>query len=143
MNHGHGYRKLGRRTNHRRSLLRNLATSLIAHGRIRTTVAKAKALRPVVEKLVTVARSALSPRVGESDDHFKQRAVSTRRRVAREIHDALVLRRLFSEVAPKVAQRRGGYTRIVRVGNRPGDNAPMAVIEFVDDVMPRNTEDES
>jgi large subunit ribosomal protein L17 len=114
--------------------MRNLTVSLIEHGRIRTTVAKAKSLRPVVEKLVTAARATLARRDGESEQARAIRSIAVRRRLARDVQDRDVLRRLFDEVAPKFVGRPGGYTRIVRVGHRPGDNAPMAVIEFVEDI---------
>lgn len=142
MKHGHGYRKLGRRYNHRRALLRNLTGSLIEHGRIRTTVAKAKSLRPVVEKLVTTARRALVRREGESEKEYAGRKVAAYRRVAsyvfassdRDEQGRTKVQRLFEVIAPKFSERPGGYTRIVRVGHRQGDNAPMAIIEFVEDL---------
>ena len=117
MRHRVAHRKLGRTTEHRLSLLRNMAASLITHERIRTTVAKAKELRPFVEKLVTL---------GKRDSlHARRRALSI-------LSSKTVVRRLFSDVSPRFSERPGGYTRILKLGPRQGDGAPMAFIEFVD-----------
>jgi len=117
MRHRSAHRKLGRKTEHRISLLRNLAASLISHGRIRTTVAKAKELRPFVEKLVTL---------GKRDSlHARRHALSILPR--RE-----VVTKLFSDVSPRFSERPGGYTRILKLAYRQGDGASMAFIEFVD-----------
>jgi large subunit ribosomal protein L17 len=117
MRHRAAHRKLGRKTEHRISLLRNLAASLISHGRIRTTEAKAKELRPFVEKLVTL---------GKRDSlHARRHALSILPR--RE-----VVSRLFSDVSPRFSERPGGYTRILKLAHRQGDGAAMAFIEFVD-----------
>ncbi len=110
-------KKLGRTAAHRRATLRALSTALIRHKRIKTTVAKAKALRMFVEPLITKA---------------KKDTVHARRLIAREIHDKAVVQELFNEVIPKIGDRPGGYTRIVRLGNRVGDAAEMAIIELVD-----------
>ena len=109
--------RLGGGPAHERLILANLATSLFEHGRITTTEAKAKRLRPLAERLVTFAK--------RGDLH-------ARRRVMTVIRDKGVVHVLFTEIAPQVADRPGGYTRITKVGPRKGDNAPMAVIEFVD-----------
>lgn len=111
--------KLQRKTAHRRSLLANLACSLIDHGRIRTTLAKAKALRPVAEKMVTLGK--------RGDLHARRQAVSFLRQKA-------LVKKLFDEVAPAAAKRTGGYCRITKLGPRPSDAAPMAFIEWVDRV---------
>jgi len=117
MRHRVAHRKLGRTSEHRLSLLRNMAASLITHERIRTTVAKAKELRPFVEKLVTL---------GKRDSlHARRRALSI-------LANKTVVRRLFSDVSPRFSERPGGYTRILKLGPRQGDGAPMAFIEFVD-----------
>lgn len=117
MRHRSAHRKLGRKTEHRISLLRNLASSLISHGRIRTTEAKAKELRPFVEKLVTL---------GKRDSlHARRHALSILPR--RE-----VVTKLFSSVSPRFSERPGGYTRILKLAHRQGDGASMAFIEFVD-----------
>lgn len=110
--------RLQRKDGHRRSLLANQACSLIEHGRIRTTVAKAKALRPIVEKLVTLTK--------------KEDGVHARRMAFRFLRQAKSVKRLFDEVAPVVADRPGGYCRITKLGARPSDSAPMAFIEWVD-----------
>ncbi len=117
MRHRSAHRKLGRKTEHRISLLRNLAASLISHGRIRTTEAKAKELRPFVEKLVTL---------GKRDSlHARRRALSI-------IPRREVVTKLFSDISPRFSERPGGYTRILKLAHRQGDGAYMAFIEFVD-----------
>jgi large subunit ribosomal protein L17 len=108
--------RLGGGPAHERLILANLATSLFEHDQITTTVAKAKRLRPLAERLVTFAK--------RGDLH-------ARRRVLTVVRDKGVVHRLFTEIAPDMAQRAGGYTRITKIGNRKGDNAPMAVIELV------------
>jgi large subunit ribosomal protein L17 len=117
MRHRAAHRKLGRRTEHRISLLRNLAASLISHGRIRTTEAKAKELRPFVEKLVTLG---------------KRDSLHARRHALRILPRREVVTKLFGEVSPRFSQRPGGYTRILKLAHRQGDGAPLAFIEFVD-----------
>ena len=110
--------KLGRSQAHRDALLANLAVSLIEHNRIKTTLAKAKAVRPFVEKLVTKA---------------KKNTLHTRRMALADLtHNEKAVRTLFSEVGPRCAAREGGYTRIVKLGARLSDSAPMAFIEWVD-----------
>ena len=108
--------RLGGGPAHERLMLRNLATSLINHGRIETTETKAKRLRPVAERLVSFA---------------KRGDLASRRRVMMQITDKSAVHKLFAEVAPLVADRQGGYTRITKLGFRKGDNAPMCVIELV------------
>ena len=116
MRHRRKGRKLSRTASHRRATLRNLATALFRHGRIKTTTAKAKELRPYAEKLITLAR--------RGDLH-------SRRLVARRIQDRGVLSRLFDDIAPRYLERPGGYTRILKLGHRKGDAAEMALIELV------------
>jgi len=115
------HRKKGRRFNrtaeHRKAMMRNLATSLFLHGRVETTTAKAKELRRYAEPLITKAK--------RGDLH-------ARRQVARRISDAVALARLFDELGPRFAERPGGYTRVLHLGHRPGDAAEMAIIELVD-----------
>ena len=108
--------RLGGSSSHQKALLANLATSLFEHGRIKTTEPKARALRPYAEKLIT---------------HAKKGALHNRREVLKKIRDKDVVHTLFAEIAPFFADRNGGYTRIIKVENRKGDNAPMAVIELV------------
>ncbi|GAB3864086.1 hypothetical protein GCM10028801_32800 [Nocardioides maradonensis] len=115
-----GYR-LGGSAAHQRLILSNLATALFEHGRITTTEAKARMLRPYAEKLVTKAKKA----------HAGENPLHQRREVLKDIRDKGVVHTLFTEIAPLVAERPGGYTRITKIGNRQGDNAPMAVIELV------------
>jgi large subunit ribosomal protein L17 len=117
MRHRRNTTKLKRTAAHRRSLLANLACSLIEHGRIKTTLGKAKALRPVAEKLVTLAK--------RDDLHSRRLAVSFLRQKE-------TVKKLFAEVAPASKDRQGGYCRITKLGPRPSDAAPMAYIEWVD-----------
>ncbi|WP_030016975.1 50S ribosomal protein L17 [Streptomyces monomycini] len=109
--------RLGGSAAHERLMLRNLATALFEHGRITTTEAKARRLRPYAERLVTKAK--------KGDLH-------NRRQVMQLISDKSVVHTLFTEIAPRFEERPGGYTRITKIGNRRGDNAPMAVIELVE-----------
>ena len=111
--------KLKRNASHRKALLSNLACSLIEHGRIKTTLGKAKALRPVAEKLVTLAK--------RDDLHSRRLAIAF-------LHQKDTVKKLFSEVAPASKDRQGGYCRITKLGARMSDSAPMAVIEWVDRV---------
>lgn len=110
--------RLGGSPSHQRLILSNLATALFEHGRITTTEAKARALRPHAEKLITKAK--------KGDLH-------NRREVLKTIRDKSVVHTLFTEIAPRFAERPGGYTRITKIGPRKGDNAPMAVIELVNE----------
>ncbi len=108
--------RLGGSSSHQKALLANLATSLFEHGRIKTTEPKARALRPYAEKLIT---------------HAKKGTLHNRREVLKKIRDKDVVHTLFAEIGPFYADRAGGYTRIIKVEARKGDNAPMAVIELV------------
>jgi large subunit ribosomal protein L17 len=118
-----GY-KLGRSTAQRNSLRRSLVTELIDHGRIQTTEAKCKAIRDQAEKLVTIAKGGLV------DDKAQQ--VNARRLVAARVNGGVTtVRKIFTDIAPRYKDRNGGYTRISKLGPRKGDNAPMALIEWV------------
>src|SRR5918997_2454372 len=125
MRHNLGYRKLGRVTEHRIAMLRNQATALIRHERIETTIPKAKELRPFVERLITIAKRGVAS--GEANG----KSLHARRLVLAEIPDKDVVSKLFDEVAPRFAERAGGYTRILRVGFRRGDAAEGAQVELV------------
>ena len=117
MRHRSKTAKLKRNASHRKALLSNLACSLIEHGRIRTTLGKAKALRPVAEKLVTLAK--------RNDLHSRRLAIAY-------LHQKDIVKKLFAEVAPASQDRPGGYCRITKLGPRMSDSAPMAYIEWVD-----------
>ena len=108
--------RLGGSSSHQKAILANLATALFEHGRIKTTETKARALRPYAEKLIT---------------HAKKGTLHNRREVLKKIRDKEVVHSLFAEIGPFFSDRNGGYTRIIKVENRKGDNAPMAVIELV------------
>ena len=125
MRHNVAHRKLGRVTEHRLALLRNQATALLRHERIETTIPKAKELRPFVERLITVAKRGVA--AGEADG----KALSARRMVLRDLVDKDVVGKLFETIAPRFAERPGGYTRILRIGFRRGDAAEMAQMELV------------
>ena len=117
-------RKFGRKADHRKAMLRNLATSVILYGKVETTEAKAKDLRSVVDELITLGKKGdLAAR--------RQAAAYIRNVVVDEETQQTVLQKLFDEVAPKYADRNGGYTRVIKTGTRRGDAAPMAFIELV------------
>jgi large subunit ribosomal protein L17 len=122
MRHRVAGRRLKRSTSHRRALFRNLITELFRHRRIKTTEAKARAVRAEAEKLITVAKHSLDK---ESDIH-------ERRQVLRTITDKEVMQELFETIAPEYKDRPGGYTRIIKLGPRQGDAAPMVVLELVE-----------
>jgi large subunit ribosomal protein L17 len=117
MRHGNANKKLNRTASHRQAMFANMSAALIKHEQIVTTLPKAKALRPVVEKLVTMA---------------KKGDLNSRRLVVARMRDETQAKKLFDTLAPRFASRAGGYTRVLKAGFRYGDNAPMAVIEFVD-----------
>ncbi|PSL42555.1 LSU ribosomal protein L17P [Salsuginibacillus halophilus] len=119
------YQKLGRDSSARKALLRDLATHLIVNERIETTEAKAKEIRPIVEKLVTLGK--------RGDLHARRQAASfVRAQVEDEEAELDAVQKLFSEIAPRFEERQGGYTRILKVGKRKGDGAETAIIEFVE-----------
>lgn len=117
MRHGFAHRKLNRTAEHRRAMFANLAAALIKHEQITTTLPKAKDLRPIVEKLVTLG---------------KRGGLHARRQAVSEIRDAAMVKKLFEVLGPRYKTRNGGYTRVMKAGFRYGDSAPLAVIEFVD-----------
>ncbi|GJL95195.1 MAG: 50S ribosomal protein L17 [Hyphococcus sp.] len=123
MRHGMAHRKLNRTHEHRKAMFANMACALIKHEQITTTLPKAKELRPIVEKLVTKAKHA-------ADD--KDQSLHLRRQVISSIRDKDMAKKLFEKLGPRYAERDGGYIRIMKAGFRYGDNAPLAVIEFVD-----------
>ncbi len=129
MRHNVKGRKLGRTASHRAALLNSLATSLLKHKRIKTTEAKAKEARIFVDKLITKAR--------KNDLHV-------RRQVMAVVNDKEVVKELFSDILPKIGERPGGYTRVVKLGRRMGDAAPMAILELVDynDVANKKAEEQ-
>ncbi len=117
MRHKRKGRKLGRTSAHRKAMLSNMVTSLFEHEKIRTTQAKSKELRRTAEKLITFA---------------KRDNLHARRLAARQVHDKKILKKLFDDIGPRYKDRKGGYTRIMKLGSRLGDGAPMAVIELVE-----------
>jgi large subunit ribosomal protein L17 len=117
MYHGHAKRRFGRTHEHRKAMFANMCQALIKHEQIVTTLPKAKDLRPIVEKLVTLGK--------RGDLHARRQAIA-------QIKDATLVAKLFAVLAPRYKDRHGGYTRVLKAGFRYGDNAAMAVIEFVD-----------
>ena len=117
MRHGHGLRKLNRTSEHRLAMLRNMMNSLLEHEVIKTTVPKAKELRRVVEPMITLA---------------KEDSVANRRLAFNRLRDRDIVTKLFNDLGPRFKVRPGGYTRILKMGFRVGDNAPMALVELVD-----------
>ncbi len=124
MRHGKKVNHLGRKAAHRKAMLANMACSLIEHKRINTTVAKAKALKQFVEPLITKSKA--------ENNQTEEKGSHNRRIVFKHLRDKYAVTELFSAVADKVGERAGGYTRIIKLGNRLGDNADMAMIELVD-----------
>lgn len=117
MRHGKAHRKLNRTSSHRKAMFANMAASLIKHEQIVTTLPKAKELRPIVEKLITLAK--------KGDLHARRRAIA-------KIRDEAMVKKMFDVLGPRYKDRQGGYTRVLKAGYRYGDNAPVGVIEFVD-----------
>lgn len=125
MRHRVAHRKLGRVTEHRIAMLRNQATALIQHERIQTTVARAKELRPFVERIISVAKRSLAAPASPA------RGVTARRVVSQDIADRDVVKKLFETIAPRYLDRAGGYTRLLRLGARRGDAADVAAVELI------------
>ena len=119
MRHLKAGRKLGRSASHRKAMLRNMVTSLIEHGRITTTDAKAKEVRRYAERMITLG---------------KQQTVAARRRARRFVRTDAAVARLFGEIAPRFADRPGGYTRVIKLGIRRGDAAPLSIVELTEQV---------
>jgi large subunit ribosomal protein L17 len=117
MRHGNAHRKFNRTAEHRRAMFGNMCAALIKHEQITTTLPKAKDLRPIVEKLVTLG---------------KRGGLHARRQAIAEIRDVAMVKKLFDVLGPRYKERQGGYTRVMKMGFRYGDNAPLGVIEFVD-----------
>jgi large subunit ribosomal protein L17 len=127
MRHGNAHRKLNRKPEHRRAMFANMAAALIRHEQIVTTLPKAKDLRPIVEKLVTLGK--------RGDLHARRQAIA-------EMRDLAMVKKLFDVIGPRYKDRNGGYTRVLKAGYRYGDSAAVAVIEFVDrDVEAKGAED--
>lgn len=129
MRHGHGYRKLNKTTSHRKAMFSNMTVSLITHEQIKTTLPKAKELRSITDKMVTLG---------------KKGTIAARRQAFAFLRDADAVKKLFDTLAPRYNERSGGYNRVLKAGFRHGDNAPMAIIELVDrDVDAKGSEDKA
>ena len=135
MRHRKSGRKLGRNSSHRKAMFRNMATSLLEHGQIKTTDAKAKELRKVVDRLITLSKrvtpSDLEAASGAEEASLLQKRLHAVRQARKTVKDRDILQKLFSEYSEQFASRPGGYTRITKLGRRDGDNAPMSIIELV------------
>ncbi len=129
MRHAVSGRKFDMPTGHRKALFRGLVRSLFLHEKIKTTVPRAKEVRPLAERMITLAKHGIVNQDGSPEARL--RAVNARRRVLRFITDKDVVEKLFAEIAPRYVSRPGGYTRIVRVGRRLGDGAELAVLELI------------
>lgn len=127
MRHQKTGRKLGRKTGHRNSLRKNLIKQLFEHERIRTTRAKAEAVRGQAEKLITLAKKG-----NAAEEDNQPYMVHTRRLAAARLSDASIVQKLFDEIAPRYEERPGGYTRMLKLGPRPGDSADMVLLELVE-----------
>ncbi len=129
MYHGKAGRKLGRTSSHREAMFRNMVTSVIKHERIRTTDAKAKEVRKIAEKMITLGK--------RGDLHARRQALAF-------VRDKEMVKKLFGELSERYRERHGGYTRIVKVGYRAGDNAPVSILEFIHDERKKEkTEDKA
>lgn len=127
MYHGKAGRKLGRTSSHREAMFRNMVTSIIKHERIRTTDAKAKEVRKIAEKMITLGK--------RGDLHARRQALAF-------VRDKEMVKKLFGELSERYRERNGGYTRIVKVGYRVGDNAPVSILEFIADERKKEKADE-
>ncbi len=126
MRHGNGLRKLNRTSSHRLAMFRNMAVALLTHEAIKTTLPKAKELRRIVEPLITMGKNP---------------TLANKRLAFARLRDREIVLKLFAEIGPRYADRNGGYTRVLKMGHRQGDNAPMAFMELVDRPMPDETAD--
>jgi len=163
MRHGVAHRKLRRTSEHRKALLRNLCTSLIVNGKVVTTVAKAKELRPFAERAITLAKRGLAADSPEQSLHFRRRAaryfigghaeirvafISDKKKEKRVLEPGrtgavLALKKLFDEIGPRYIERPGGHTRIVKLGWRKGDGSDMALVELVEGGAPKTPKKEA
>ncbi|MAU13112.1 MAG: 50S ribosomal protein L17 [Anaerolineaceae bacterium] len=132
MRHRISGKKLNRSSGHRKALAKNLTYALFTHGRIKTTKTKAEFVRPYAERLITVAKRGLAKAEAQGDEAV---AVHARRIAASRLgNDRVMVQKLFDEIAPRYAERNGGYTRVYKLGVRKGDNAPMVLLELVEGV---------
>ena len=135
MNHRISFRKLNRTPSHRRAMFRNMATSLVVEERIETTLAKAKALRPIADRMISLGKKGTL--------HARRQAMSylnpINRQDSGDARKLTAVHKLFEDLAPRYSERPGGYTRVLRTGRRPGDNAEMAVIEYVEEEIAKKS----
>ena len=137
MRHRNSGRRLGRNSSHRKAMYRNMATSLLEHGRIKTTEAKAKELRRVVERLITLSKrvpqSAIDAAGADEAARLRAQRLHAVRQARKWVARRDILQKLFDEYGERFQERPGGYTRIMKIGRRAGDNAPMTLIELIED----------
>ena len=140
MRHLHGGKRLGLGSSHRKAMLRNMVTSLLQHGRIRTTEARAKEVRRLADRVITLSKrvpnASLGALAGAELVTARARRVHAIRMARRWVDDRDVLEKIFSEYSDRYAQRPGGYTRVLKLGRRPGDQASMALVELVTEAYP-------
>lgn len=140
MRHLKGGKRLGLDSSHRKAMLRNMVTSLLEHGRIRTTETRAKEVRRLADRVITLSKrvphASLASLSGDALDEANARRVHAVRMARRWVDDRVVLEKIFSEYSDRYAQRPGGYTRVLKLGRRPGDLAAMALVELVTEAYP-------
>lgn len=137
MRHRKDGRRLGRNSSHRKAMLRNMVTSLLKHGSIQTTEARAKEVRRWAERLITLGKKALpSANAQASEETLQQRRLHLYRQILRVVREQSVAKSVMDFYAPQFEDRPGGYTRMIKLGPRQGDNAPMSILEFVGEATP-------
>lgn len=144
MRHRKNGRRLGRNGSHRKAMLRNMVTSLLKHGTIKTTETRAKEVRRWAERLITLGKKALpGANAGASEESLQQRRLHLFRQVLRVVREQSVAKAVMDEYAPRFESRPGGYTRMIKLGPRQGDNAPMTILEFVGESFDHDDNDDN
>lgn len=142
MRHRKAGRRLGRNGPHRKAMLRNMVTSLLEHGSIRTTETRAKEVRRLAERLITIGKKALPTSDAQQEEAaYQQRRLHLFRQILKVVRSQDVAKAILDDYAPRFQDRPGGYTRMIKLGPRRGDNAPMSILEFVGEGAPESTEE--
>lgn len=142
MRHRKDGRRLGRNSSHRRAMLKNMVTSLLLHGRIRTTDTRAKEVRRLAERLITMGKKALPGADDAGEAAFQQRRLHYYRRILKVVQNRELTRKILDEYAELYKERPGGYTRILKLGRRQGDNAPISILELVQESLVEEQEND-
>jgi len=142
MRHRKDGRRLGRNSSHRRAMLKNMVTSLLLHGRIRTTDTRAKEVRRLAERLITMGKKALPDADDAGEAAFQQRRLHYYRRILKVVQNRELTRKILDEYAELYKERPGGYTRILKLGRRQGDNAPISILELVQESLVEEQEND-